>query len=1315
MRSTLIAFQVRLAAILLAFPAGGLAQTNGDFEITTLPFPTGWIPTGTIAPVAAIGVTGTFSAQLEAGEGIHQDFAPSPADALATFDLRFAFRTSTLSNNDGNTAQNRIRIRGNNNATDIITLGFSSDAVRSFMGTWGDALTGITLAPGTTYHLRIMGQDLNLPTRSYTIGLSTDGVTYTTSPPSTRFHAGAGASFETVRFEGNGATFTVDDVTTGAPVLSDPPEIAWMVASPEHVTAGAPVTLTWSASAADTLALTPGGASLTAGSTSAVVTPATTTTYTLTATNPGGSTRKTFTVGVGGTPQPLKISEFMAANANGLADEDGDKSDWIELHNPNPWSINLGGLALTDEADLPDKWIFPPQGIAPGAYLLVFASGKGRAVAGQPLHTNFSLAAAGEYLALVDRAGYPLQSFAPAYAPQLDGVSTDGSGLFSTPTPGAANLPGPLLTAPGFVRQPDGAWKISVRTVDAASVTLFHRTMFLAEQPLVMVTGEDGWFTATLPATVAAPGQMLRWYFHAVDAANRTARLPAGLSTTAPQYLGTAVADPAVTSQLQVFEWFMDPAFTAAADTLTGARCSVFHLGEFYDNVLVHLRGATTASFHKKPHKFEFHDSEPFRFRAGLPRVDEINVNAAFSDGSYLRDYLAYRDLLAAGLPTPSVEPLRVQRNGAFHSVGVMIENVDSRFLRRHQLDETGPLFKATGNGSWLTGTTGFETRNGGVLTDLAAYANGIAPTNPNRAAYLFDHTNLPAVVNYLAAGVLGSIYNPQKNYYVFRNTRQGEWQVIAWDRDFAYGDIWLGGGDTRYPAGGPCPTIINNERIEHAASNEDRRGGLNRLCEAVMSVPAAREMFYRRLRTLLDGHFAPGNIESILDDWQLRLKPEADLDRMAWGYAPGPGGPYSFRPDPFDTAVNRIRKEYLPARRTYLLSNNTTPVNGLPASPTWMRGIVPAAQTSPPPIIIQSVETSPLSGNQDQEYIELKNPSSSAADLSGWTLAGGVSHSLAPGTVIPAGGSLFLTPDAVAFRARSLSPKGGESRFVQGNYTGHLSNFSEILTLSDPGGAVISTFLTPDLPSSIQRWLAISEIMYHPAPPHPDAEFIELHNTSPDLTLDLAGIAFTSGITFTFPAGFTLAPGARTVVVLNPAAFAAAWPGFTGSIAGTFTSGRLSNSGETLKLDDPTGSTVAEISYAAQFPWPTEADGGGASLTLIQPAATGSASPATSWRPSLASGGTPGATDATNWDGRQPQVSLQLPPDGPVVVLTYPLTADNVRFIPEISTDLNFWQRSGFAGQPILQTAPAGFRAAAWRLPPSGPHAYVRFSIESP
>ena len=52
--------------------------------------------------------------------------------------------------------------------------------------------------------------------------------------------------------------------------------------------------------------------------------------------------------------------------------------------------------------------------------------------------------------------------------------------------------------------------------------------------------------------------------------------------------------------------------------------------------------------------------------------------------------------------------------------------------------------------------------------------------------------------------------------------------------------------------------------------------------------------------------------------------------------------------------------------------------------------------------------------------------------------------------------------------------------------------------------------------------------------------EFLELTNTSPGVTLDLAGARFVEGVTFTFPGGTTLAPGGRLVVVRNAAAFAA-------------------------------------------------------------------------------------------------------------------------------------------------------------------------------
>jgi len=41
------------------------------------------------------------------------------------------------------------------------------------------------------------------------------------------------------------------------------------------------------------------------------------------------------------TPQNLVITEFMAANATGLQDMDGEYSDWIEIYNPHNVSVSL--------------------------------------------------------------------------------------------------------------------------------------------------------------------------------------------------------------------------------------------------------------------------------------------------------------------------------------------------------------------------------------------------------------------------------------------------------------------------------------------------------------------------------------------------------------------------------------------------------------------------------------------------------------------------------------------------------------------------------------------------------------------------------------------------------------------------------------------------------------------------------------------------------------------------------------------------------------------------------------------------------------
>jgi hypothetical protein len=127
-------------------------------------------------------------------------------------------------------------------------------------------------------------------------------------------------------------------------------------------------------------------------------------------------------VGRGGEPlEPrcllavgITISEFMAANDTILADEDGDFSDWIELHNTTAAPVDLNGWYLTDNDDNLTKWQIPNVSLDADAYLLLFADNKDRRDPAKTLHTNFRLDADGEFLALVQPDGATIEF---AYAP----------------------------------------------------------------------------------------------------------------------------------------------------------------------------------------------------------------------------------------------------------------------------------------------------------------------------------------------------------------------------------------------------------------------------------------------------------------------------------------------------------------------------------------------------------------------------------------------------------------------------------------------------------------------------------------------------------------------------------------------------------------------------------------------------------------------------------------------------------------------------------------------------------------------------------
>ncbi|CAA6819376.1 MAG: Unknown protein [uncultured Thiotrichaceae bacterium] len=143
--------------------------------------------------------------------------------------------------------------------------------------------------------------------------------------------------------------------------------------------------------------------------------------------------------------EAIVINEIMATADSGLADSDGDFSDWIELYNEGEVDVDLQGWCLSDNATSPEKWCFSTSIILPvGEYLLVFASEKNINQAGSELHTNFKLSKDGEYLGLRRDDETVSHEFSPQFPEQNENISygkkLDGSfGYFQNSTPNMLN------------------------------------------------------------------------------------------------------------------------------------------------------------------------------------------------------------------------------------------------------------------------------------------------------------------------------------------------------------------------------------------------------------------------------------------------------------------------------------------------------------------------------------------------------------------------------------------------------------------------------------------------------------------------------------------------------------------------------------------------------------------------------------------------------------------------------------------------------------------------------------------------------------
>ncbi len=136
-------------------------------------------------------------------------------------------------------------------------------------------------------------------------------------------------------------------------------------------------------------------------------------------------------------------------------------------------------------------------------------------------------------------------------------------------------------------------------------------------------------------------------------------------------------------------------------------------------------------------------------------------------------------------------------------------------------------------------------------------------------------------------------------------------------------------------------------------------------------------------------------------------------------------------------------------------------------------------------------------------------------------------------------------------------------------------------------------SFTTTDLLSSS---LVINEIHYDHEPKTERGEFLEIFNPG-DSPVLLTGWQLNGAIDFDFPEGTSIEANGFLVVAEDPGAMRAIFG--LDSALGPY-SGRLSNDGERIELEDENGSLIDEVSYGIGFPWPTASRGGGSSMELI-------------------------------------------------------------------------------------------------------------------
>jgi spore coat protein CotH len=703
------------------------------------------------------------------------------------------------------------------------------------------------------------------------------------------------------------------------------------------------------------------------------------------------------------------------------------------------------------------------------------------------------------------------------------------------------------------------------------------------------------------------------------------------IPATHPLYSDHSVARIDLTISQPDWDWLMQENPDKESFRSVTARFRHGQIDLTVTNVGIQCRGNTSLVQHPRSFNLAFNAFVPGQTMLDIER---LNLNAEVNDPSSVRSKLVHDLHEAADLAAPYANQIALVVHGPefhrgnwtggvfFDAVRKNVQPIDDVFVEQRFGSARGNLYKCLymdgrpadltyqGGEGWNYGPSStYALRYNGSgdasFSDLAAFIGIINNTaDPDFPNAIMEHFEVDDFLKRMAIDVLTGHWDNYRynanNYHLFLNPETRRWDMIPYDYDNTFDIRWL----------------VQDWTVQDVFDWRDGSEVSAPLVNRILAVPEFRNRYAFYMKEMLDTSFTSATLEPLAlhtrgiltnalpaGGLPIANMKEAERDRYQWDW-------------PFWSYDQFL----------WSLYEGQEPFNDNVPDATGVFPFIDARASS--------------------AYDQLGTLANIGPILSDFTLAPSLPRSDDPLTFTIAARDDVSVSDISLFYAFDNGPTNEVAMPLIGDqlYQVGLPAFGAtgtlryvVRALDGEGHAIFHPFGGPDYAATVAIGspalaLVITELNYNPYNltaaeiaagwiDEQDMEFIELHNAG-NTPLDLNGYKLQDGIAAIMPP-FVLEPGEYAVLVRDMAAFAFRYTNTAIRIIGTY-SGKLSNGGETIRLEDAQGGVIANLTYADGGAWPGRADGDGSTLERIDLISDDNVGG--NWRSSSEYGGTPGA-----------------------------------------------------------------------------------------